>query len=127
MLNPLINIPKSSDGCPIHIVITRPGAIAGTPEQRKEISDALPIIDDTKQWVYYPVSAVPLRFETMADGDQFLDALDQKKATDEFFVAPMIYDRKRSKWSINKNWAQANGELCVFAMVDKPTNQPEQK
>ena len=119
-MNPLINIPESNANCPIHIMITKPGAIAGSDEQRAEIGHALPSPAEGKMWAYQPIAAQPLRFSTMANADLFLKSIADKRPTDEYFVAPMVYNQKRQKWCVNINWAQAVGELVVFAQVDAP-------
>ena len=124
-MNPLINL--TDNQCPIHIIISRPGAIAGTDGQREEIAASLPKPMPGKMWVYQPIAAQPLRFATAENADKFMRSLEEKKPTDEYFVPPMIYNQRRQKWGINPEWGAALGELVVFAQVDEelsPKNEP---
>lgn len=116
-MNPLINFP--SNDCPIHIMVTRPGAIAGTDGQREEIATSLPKPMPGKAWAYQPIAAQPLRFATAEHADKFIQSINDKKPTDEFFVPPMLFNQRRNKWGVNPDWGNALGELVVFAQVDE--------
>lgn len=124
--NPLINLPDNNTA-PIHIMVTKPGAIAGDEAQRQEIALALPKCETGKHWEYQPMAVQPLRFATSQDADGFLEALKEGKATDRFFVNPMRYDALRKKWCVNKSWGQAAGELVVFVQKDDAVPAPTEE
>lgn len=117
---PLIQFPASNKA-PIHVLITKPGAILGTDAQREEIAAALPKPNPGKHWQYQPMAQQPLRFATIHDGDAFMEAMGRKEATDRYFVAPMKFDEHQKKWKINPAWKNANGELVVFMQADDET------
>ena len=123
--NPLVDMPQGASA--IHIIITKPGAIVGTPQQRQEIDQQLPLPEPGKHWQYQPMAVQPLRFATVQDADGFLAALKEGKATDSFFVAPMRYDELRKKWVINLAWAQAAGELVVFVQRENTPAVPAEE
>ncbi len=124
-MNPLINLPDQTENCPIHIMITKPGAIFGEDAQREEIARLLPKPNPGKYWAYQQIAAQPLRFATMENADLFMKSIEDKKPTDQYFVPPMYYDGRRKKWSISEHWGKAVGELVVFAQVDvEPSKQP---
>lgn len=86
----------------------------------EEIAASLPKPMPGKAWAYQPIAAQPLRFATAEHADKFIQSINDKKPTDEFFVPPMRYDQRRQKWCVNKDWVTALGELVVFAQVDVP-------
>jgi hypothetical protein len=115
MSNPLVQLPENEA---IHILITKPGAIAGSDGQKEEIAASLPKPAEGKHWVYMPMAVYPLRFATALDADMFLDFVSKKQATDRFFVAPMVYEKQQNKWRVNKAYNEAKAELVVFVQQD---------